>query len=89
VSVAYYWFRVSFVAASCVLVIVLVTVVHFVIRKAKQISILFALLATGARILAHLAHEFHQEGCQAKLSIGSACIGGGQGIAVLLEKAQR
>ncbi|CAB9508334.1 Acetyl-CoA acetyltransferase [Seminavis robusta] len=43
--------------------------------------------ASGARIIAHLAHEFHQEGSKAKLSIGSACIGGGQGIAVLLEKA--
>ena len=42
---------------------------------------------SGARIVAHLAHEFHQEGSTAQLSIGSACIGGGQGIAILLEKA--
>lgn len=43
--------------------------------------------ALGARILAHLANDFHREGGTANLSIGSACIGGGQGIAVLLEKA--
>lgn len=43
--------------------------------------------ASGSRILAHLANEFHQVGSTAQLSMGSACIGGGQGIAVLLEKA--
>lgn len=42
--------------------------------------------ASGSRIVAHLANEFQQEGSTAKLSIGAACIGGGQGIAVLLEK---
>lgn len=35
--------------------------------------------ASGSRIAAHLAHGGH------KKSIGAACIGGGQGIAVLLE----
>lgn len=41
------------------------------------------LAASGARITAHLAHELRRRG--ARLGIGSACIGGGQGIAVLLE----
>jgi acetyl-CoA acetyltransferase family protein len=39
--------------------------------------------ASGARITAHLLHELRRRG--AKRGIGSACIGGGQGIAVLLE----
>lgn len=41
--------------------------------------------ASGARILGHLAHELQRKGL--KRAIGSACIGGGQGIAVLLESA--
>lgn len=40
--------------------------------------------ASGSRILANLTYELrHRKG---KYAIGSACIGGGQGIAVLLEK---
>lgn len=39
--------------------------------------------ASGARITAHLAHELRRRGL--KRGIGSACIGGGQGIALLLE----
>jgi acetyl-CoA acyltransferase 2 len=39
--------------------------------------------ASGSRITAHLVHELHRR--NAKLAIGSACIGGGQGIALLLE----
>ncbi|XP_045452543.1 3-ketoacyl-CoA thiolase, mitochondrial-like [Melitaea cinxia] len=39
--------------------------------------------ASGARIVGHLAHELRRRGL--KKAIGSACIGGGQGIAVLLE----
>ncbi|XP_026755862.1 3-ketoacyl-CoA thiolase, mitochondrial-like [Galleria mellonella] len=39
--------------------------------------------ASGARITAHLTHELRRRGL--KRAIGSACIGGGQGIAVLLE----
>jgi acetyl-CoA acyltransferase 2 len=39
--------------------------------------------ASGSRITAHLVHELHRRG--AKSAIGSACIGGGQGIALLLE----
>ncbi|CAB3244303.1 unnamed protein product [Arctia plantaginis] len=39
--------------------------------------------ASGARITAHLAHELRRRGL--KRGIGSACIGGGQGIALLIE----
>lgn len=39
--------------------------------------------ASGSRITAHLVHEMRRQGL--KRSVGSACIGGGQGIALLLE----
>ena len=42
------------------------------------------LAASGSRITAHLVHEMRRR--DIKRSIGSACIGGGQGISVLLEK---
>jgi len=42
--------------------------------------------ASGARILAHLTHELRRTG--KRYGIGAACIGGGQGIAVLLENAK-
>jgi acetyl-CoA acyltransferase 2 len=41
------------------------------------------LAASGARITVHLLHELKRRG--ARYGIGSACIGGGQGIAVLVE----
>ncbi|GLV40580.1 yippee interacting protein 2 [Carabus blaptoides fortunei] len=41
------------------------------------------LAASGARITAHLIHELRRR--KAKLGVGSACIGGGQGIALLIE----
>ncbi|KAL3272645.1 hypothetical protein HHI36_014110 [Cryptolaemus montrouzieri] len=41
------------------------------------------LAASGARITAHLVHELRRR--KAKQGIGSACIGGGQGITVLIE----
>jgi acetyl-CoA acetyltransferase family protein len=41
------------------------------------------LAASGARITSHLLYELARRG--AKRGIGSACIGGGQGIAVLVE----
>ncbi len=41
------------------------------------------LAASGARIAMHLVYELRRRG--ARRAIGSACIGGGQGIAVLLE----
>jgi acetyl-CoA acyltransferase 2 len=43
------------------------------------------LAASGSRILAHLANEFARNPT-VHLSLGAACIGGGQGIAVLLER---
>jgi acetyl-CoA acyltransferase 2 len=43
------------------------------------------LAASGARITAHLLYEMRRRG--ARRGIGSACIGGGQGIALLLETA--
>lgn len=45
------------------------------------------LAASGARILTHLTHELIRTG--KKRAIGAACIGGGQGIAVLLENAAK
>lgn len=42
--------------------------------------------ASGARILTHLSHRLVATG--GKYAIGAACIGGGQGIAVILENAQ-
>jgi len=42
------------------------------------------LAATGARITGHLVHEVSRS--DAKLALGSACIGGGQGITVIIEK---
>jgi len=41
------------------------------------------LAATGVRLTLTLAHELRRRG--ARFGIGSACIGGGQGIALLLE----
>jgi acetyl-CoA acyltransferase 2 len=40
--------------------------------------------ASGSRILGHLAHEIKNSNGNVQHAIGSACIGGGQGIAVLL-----
>jgi acetyl-CoA acetyltransferase len=39
--------------------------------------------ATGARILATLAHEMHRRG--ARLGLETMCIGGGQGLAAVFE----
>jgi acetyl-CoA C-acetyltransferase/acetyl-CoA acyltransferase 2 len=41
------------------------------------------LAASGARIAIHLAYELRRRG--ARLGLGSACIGGGQGVALALE----
>ncbi len=41
--------------------------------------------ASGARIISHLVHEMVANP-ELKHTIGSACIGGGQGIAILLER---
>ncbi|XP_028648170.1 3-ketoacyl-CoA thiolase, mitochondrial [Erpetoichthys calabaricus] len=42
--------------------------------------------ASGSRITAHLVHELRRR--NGKYAVGSACIGGGQGIAVILENSQ-
>ena len=42
------------------------------------------LAASGARITAHLCHELKRRGGRA--AIGSACIGGGQGVALVLAR---
>ncbi|VDK50861.1 unnamed protein product [Anisakis simplex] len=47
------------------------------------ISLGHPLAASGARISTHLIHEMKRR--SVKYSIGSACIGGGQGIAILFE----
>ncbi len=47
------------------------------------IAITHPLAATGARITAHLLHELRRRG--GGFGLGSACIGGGQGIAVVVE----
>ena len=41
--------------------------------------------ASGARILVHLTHELVRT--KKRFGVGAACIGGGQGIAVILENA--
>lgn len=48
------------------------------------ISLGHPLGASGSRITAHLANEFQR--ADGKVHVGSACIGGGQGIAVVLER---
>ncbi|MFS8636451.1 MAG: acetyl-CoA C-acetyltransferase [Gemmatimonadota bacterium] len=47
------------------------------------IAITHPLAASGARITVHLLHELRRRG--ARYGLGSACIGGGQGIAVIVE----
>ena len=39
--------------------------------------------ASGARITAHLVYELRR--AQKRIGVGSACIGGGQGIAIVVE----
>lgn len=48
------------------------------------ISLGHPLAASGSRITAHLANEFQR--ADGNVYVGSACIGGGQGIAVVLER---
>ncbi|XP_068960466.1 3-ketoacyl-CoA thiolase, mitochondrial [Petaurus breviceps papuanus] len=47
------------------------------------ISLGHPLAASGSRITTHLVHELRRRG--AKYAVGSACIGGGQGIALIIE----
>lgn len=47
------------------------------------IALTHPLAASGARITVHLLHELRRRG--ARYGLGSACIGGGQGIAMVVE----
>jgi acetyl-CoA acyltransferase 2 len=47
------------------------------------IALTHPLAASGTRITVHLLHELRRRG--ARLGLGSACIGGGQGMAVVVE----
>ena len=47
------------------------------------IALTHPLAASGARITIHLVHELRRRGL--KYGLGSACIGGGQGGAVIVE----
>jgi acetyl-CoA acetyltransferase family protein len=47
------------------------------------IAITHPLAASGARITIHLLHELRRRG--GRYGLGSACIGGGQGMAVIVE----
>lgn len=47
------------------------------------IALTHPLAASGARITVHLLHELQRRG--GRYGLGSACIGGGQGIAVIVE----
>lgn len=42
--------------------------------------------ASGSRITAHLVHALRRR--QVRVAVGAACIGGGQGIAIVLERCQ-
>jgi acetyl-CoA acetyltransferase len=50
------------------------------------IALSHPLAASGARITAHLLHALRAEG--KRYGLGTACIGGGQGIAVVVESIQ-
>ena len=54
-------------------------------RQGGAIALSHPLAASGARITAHLLHMLRAEG--KRYGLGSACIGGGQGIAVIVEAA--
>ncbi len=55
-------------------------------RQGGAIAVSHPLAASGARITAHLLHMLRAEG--KRYGLGSACIGGGQGIAVIVEAIQ-
>lgn len=50
------------------------------------IALTHPLAASGARITVHLLHELRRR--KARYGLGSACIGGGQGMAVIVEALQ-
>jgi acetyl-CoA acetyltransferase family protein len=55
-------------------------------REGGAIALSHPLAASGARITAHLLHMLRAEG--KRYGLGSACIGGGQGIALIVEAIQ-
>jgi acetyl-CoA acyltransferase 2 len=55
-------------------------------RQGGAIAVSHPLAASGARITAHLLHTLRAEG--KRYGLGSACIGGGQGIALIVEAIQ-
>lgn len=52
-------------------------------RNGGAIALGHPLGASGSRIMAHLTHELRRTG--KKYGVGAACIGGGQGIAIIVE----
>jgi acetyl-CoA acetyltransferase family protein len=52
-------------------------------RQGGAVALSHPLAASGARITAHLLHTLRAEG--KRYGLGSACIGGGQGIALVVE----
>jgi acetyl-CoA acyltransferase 2 len=52
-------------------------------RQGGAIALSHPLAASGSRITAHLLHTLRSEG--KRYGLGSACIGGGQGIALIVE----
>jgi acetyl-CoA acetyltransferase len=52
-------------------------------RQGGAIALSHPLAASGARITAHLLHTLRREG--KRYGLGTACIGGGQGIALIVE----
>ena len=56
---------------------------NIIIANGGAIAMGHPLGASGARILTHLTHELIRT--KKKYAVGAACIGGGQGIAVIIE----
>jgi acetyl-CoA acetyltransferase family protein len=54
-------------------------------REGGAVALSHPLAASGARITAHLLHTLRREG--KRYGLGTACIGGGQGIALIVESA--
>ena len=58
---------------------------HYLLQQfSGAVALGHPLAASGSRISAHLVHKLRRNG--EKYGIGSACIGGGQGIAILFER---
>ena len=53
-------------------------------RFFRTLALGHPLAASGARITANLVHNLHR--LNKRYAVGGACIGGGQGIAIVLER---